>query len=86
MPKYPGSDEVTTSSTIGSTLSTSTSATTMASSPAESYKKQNGLDYPVNVARWGKRFHFRSGLFSTMTKMQCYEFLTRPVWQKISTR
>ena len=50
------------STTYGSTpvyttySSTSTSATSM-DSPSESYKKQNGLDYPVNVARWGKHFH-----------------------------
>ena len=49
------------STTSGSTpvyttySTTSTSATSM-DSPSESYKKQNGLDYPVNVARWGNIF------------------------------
>ena len=57
------------STTYGSTpvyttySTTSTSATSM-DSPSESYKKQNGLDYPVNVARWGKHFHLLMHLCS----------------------
>ena len=37
----------------GETNATNTNATAGPTETAESYKKKNGLEYPVNVARWG---------------------------------